>query len=40
VADYFLENSGGRMKLESAGVLGWYDAALPASYYWGPPIPG
>lgn len=36
VADYFLENSGGRMKLESAGVLGWYDAALPASYYWGP----
>jgi M6 family metalloprotease-like protein len=40
VADYFLENSGGRMKLESAGVLGWYAAALPASYYWGPADPG
>jgi M6 family metalloprotease-like protein len=40
VADYFLENSGGRMKLENAGVLGWYDAAYPASYYWGPTDPG
>lgn len=39
VADYFKENSGGRMQLESAGVLGWYDAALPSSYYWGPADP-
>ena len=40
VADYFLENSGGRMKLESAGVLGWYNSASNATYYWGPVDPG
>jgi M6 family metalloprotease-like protein len=36
VADYFRENSGGRLRLENAGVMGWYDALQPASYYWGP----
>jgi M6 family metalloprotease-like protein len=36
VADYFLENSGGRFQLVNAGVLGWYDALQPATYYWGP----
>jgi M6 family metalloprotease-like protein len=35
VADYFQEISGGRMRLESAGVLGWYDALYPAAHYWG-----
>lgn len=40
VVGYFLENSGGRFQLENAGVLGWYDALLPASYYWGPEDPG
>jgi M6 family metalloprotease-like protein len=34
VSDYFLENSGGRFKLECAGVLGWYDADKPADHYW------
>ena len=36
VSDYFLENSGGRFKMESAGVLGWYDADKSADHYWGP----
>lgn len=40
VTGYFQENSGGCLQLESAGVLGWYDAALPASHYWGPTDPG
>jgi M6 family metalloprotease-like protein len=40
VTGYFQENSGGRLRLENAGVLGWYDAAMPASYYWGPTDPG
>lgn len=39
VADYFLENSGGRCQLKQAAVLGWYDAINPASYYWGPEDP-
>ena len=31
---WFLNNSGGRFNIENAGVLGWYQADHPASYYW------
>jgi len=36
VRDYFLENSNGYFTIENAGVLGWYNADKPWSYYWGP----
>ena len=31
---WFAENSGGKFGVESAGVLGWYDAKKPAEHYW------
>jgi M6 family metalloprotease-like protein len=34
VADWYRENSGGKLTLEKAGVLGWYDADKPAEHYW------
>jgi M6 family metalloprotease-like protein len=34
VADWFRENSGGKLTITSAGVLGWYHAARPATHYW------
>lgn len=37
VRDYFLENSGGRFTLESAGVFGWYAADKDADHYWNHP---
>lgn len=37
VKGYFLENSGGRLTLENAGVLGWYDSDKPADHYWNHP---
>ncbi len=36
VRDYYLENSNQNFTIENAGVLGWYAADKPASYYWGP----
>jgi len=37
VRDYFLENSGGRFTIDSAGVFGWFPASRPPEYWWGPP---
>jgi M6 family metalloprotease-like protein len=34
VADWFGENSGGKLRLEKAGLFGWYDADKPAEHYW------
>lgn len=34
VRSYFLENSDGLFTIDSAGVLGWYDADHPPSAYW------
>lgn len=34
VRDWYLENSGGRLKIERAGVLGWYNANKSAEHYW------
>jgi M6 family metalloprotease-like protein len=34
VADWFAENSGRRLTLASAGVLGWWDAEKPPEHYW------
>ncbi|HPN34574.1 MAG TPA: M6 family metalloprotease domain-containing protein [bacterium] len=36
VRDYYDVNSHNRVMISNAGVKGWYDAAKPASYYWGP----
>jgi len=42
VRRYFLEVSNGQFTIENAGILGWYDAELPADYYWtpGPDVAG
>lgn len=34
VAGWFRENSNGRFAIESAGVLGWYQADKPGDHYW------
>jgi M6 family metalloprotease-like protein len=34
VAGWFRENSGGKLTIERAGVLGWYPAKKPADHYW------
>jgi M6 family metalloprotease-like protein len=39
VRRYFLENSGGAFTITTAGVLGWYDAEHPLSYYDNPARP-
>ncbi len=36
VAGYFIDSSRGRVALEKAAVLGWYDALKPAEHYWAP----
>jgi M6 family metalloprotease-like protein len=33
-ATWFRENSGGRLVLERAGLLGWFDAKKPGDHYW------
>jgi len=37
VRDYYLQNSGGNYTIDRAGVLGWFTASRPATYWWGPP---
>lgn len=37
VRDYYLETSGGKFTIERAGLLGWFPASRPATYWWGPP---
>jgi M6 family metalloprotease-like protein len=39
VVDYFASLSGGRFTLANAGILGWYDAVMPADFYWAPNDP-
>jgi M6 family metalloprotease-like protein len=34
VTDWFQENSGGKLILEPAGILGWHTADKPAEHYW------
>ena len=36
VRDYYLQLSGNAFTVERAGVLGWFNASRPASYWWGP----
>lgn len=38
VRDYYSVQSGARVELQSAGVLGWFDADHPASHYWEHPV--
>ncbi|MHC4471903.1 MAG: hypothetical protein ACYS99_13165 [Planctomycetota bacterium] len=33
-SSWFRENSGGRLELERAGLLGWFDAKKPGDHYW------
>ena len=35
--DYYLQVSGNAFTFDRAGVLGWFPASRPASYWWGPP---
>ncbi len=37
VRDYYFTQSGGRVELSEAGVLGWFDADHPAEHYWNHP---
>jgi M6 family metalloprotease-like protein len=39
VADYFQENSRGNFSMGNAGILGWFKADKPASFYWSPNDP-
>jgi len=34
--DYYLQVSGNAFTFDRAGVLGWFPASRPASYWWGP----
>jgi len=34
VADYFYENSNGKMRIVNAGIIGWLDADHPWDFYW------
>ena len=36
VNGWFVNNSGGRFRITNAGVVGWYQASQPATYYWDP----
>jgi M6 family metalloprotease-like protein len=33
--DWFQENSSGKLRIERAGVLGWFKSRMPAENYWG-----
>lgn len=37
VTGYFRENSGNKLEVRNAGILGWYNADKPAAYYWDDP---
>lgn len=39
VKNYYAQESGGKIDIQKAGVMGWYPALKPAEHYWADPDP-